>query len=174
MFHATGGHGCPDPDEMLQMEPCNVHSCHGYSWLALPWQSCHPLSPSERFNTSSLTTLEPGKHLPCMILYKFERWDGDRIPNDLDGSVTLSTKEQQYISAFHITIINYERWHWKFRFLSFTATEHLQHILKLVLALLFNWVYQMTTCDAQAWYTVCTREQWGLNIAWITYDSTRV
>jgi hypothetical protein len=68
MFHATGGHGCPDPDEMLQMEPCNVHSCHGYSWLALPWQSCHPMPPSERFNTSSLTTLEPGKHSPCMSL----------------------------------------------------------------------------------------------------------
>lgn len=22
------------------MEPCNTHSCHGYSWLTLPWQPC--------------------------------------------------------------------------------------------------------------------------------------
>lgn len=35
-----GGHKCPNPDELLQMEPCNSHSCHGYSWLALPWQPC--------------------------------------------------------------------------------------------------------------------------------------
>ncbi|KDR24128.1 Thrombospondin type-1 domain-containing protein 7B [Zootermopsis nevadensis] len=56
-----GGHNCPDPDEMLQMEPCNTHSCHGYSWLTLPWQSCHPLRPSERFNitANSVTTLDP-------------------------------------------------------------------------------------------------------------------
>ncbi|GLH10715.1 Uncharacterized protein GBIM_15621, partial [Gryllus bimaculatus] len=39
-----GGHPCPDPDEMLQMEPCNVHSCHGFSWLTLPWQPCRPLN----------------------------------------------------------------------------------------------------------------------------------
>ncbi|XP_071440668.1 thrombospondin type-1 domain-containing protein 7B-like, partial [Hetaerina americana] len=37
-----GGHPCPDPDEMLQMEPCNVHSCTGYSWMSLPWQECLP------------------------------------------------------------------------------------------------------------------------------------
>lgn len=64
MFQATGGHSCPDPDEMLQMEPCNTHSCHGYSWLTLPWQACHPLLPSEKLNvTSSITTPDPGKIL---------------------------------------------------------------------------------------------------------------
>ncbi|CAH0388371.1 unnamed protein product [Bemisia tabaci] len=34
------GHKCPDPDELLQVEKCNEHGCHGYSWLALPWKPC--------------------------------------------------------------------------------------------------------------------------------------
>jgi hypothetical protein len=72
MLHATGGHGCPDPDEMLQIEPCNMHSCHGYSWLTLPWQLCHPLPPSEKFNsTSSPTTLDPGKLLCVNFIQDF-------------------------------------------------------------------------------------------------------
>ncbi|XP_073989358.1 thrombospondin type-1 domain-containing protein 7A-like isoform X3 [Rhodnius prolixus] len=36
-----GGHACPDPDEMMQIEGCNTHGCHGYSWLTLPWQECN-------------------------------------------------------------------------------------------------------------------------------------
>ncbi|XP_039285521.1 LOW QUALITY PROTEIN: thrombospondin type-1 domain-containing protein 7A [Nilaparvata lugens] len=36
-----GGHPCPNPDEMLQMESCNSHGCHGYSWRTLPWQACN-------------------------------------------------------------------------------------------------------------------------------------
>ncbi|XP_054260593.1 thrombospondin type-1 domain-containing protein 7A-like [Macrosteles quadrilineatus] len=39
--HGPGGHPCPDPDEMLQMDGCNSHGCHGYSWLTLPWQPCN-------------------------------------------------------------------------------------------------------------------------------------
>lgn len=76
-FHATGGHGCPDPDEMLQMEPCNTHSCYGYSWLALPWQLCTPLPLSERFNTSSLTTLDPGKPSHTYCLFSMLTLGGD-------------------------------------------------------------------------------------------------
>lgn len=41
LFALTGGHPCPDPDEMLQIEGCNLHGCHGYSWMALPWQPCN-------------------------------------------------------------------------------------------------------------------------------------
>lgn len=37
----SGGHTCPDPDEMLQMDGCNSHGCHGYSWLTWPWQPCN-------------------------------------------------------------------------------------------------------------------------------------
>lgn len=37
----VGGHACPDPDEMMQIEGCNTHGCHGYSWLTLPWQECN-------------------------------------------------------------------------------------------------------------------------------------
>jgi hypothetical protein len=25
---------------MLQIEACNLHSCHGYSWFTMPWQRC--------------------------------------------------------------------------------------------------------------------------------------
>ncbi|CAB3372223.1 Hypothetical predicted protein [Cloeon dipterum] len=46
-----GGHPCPDPDEMLQIEACNLHSCHGYSWFALPWQKCEIQNSSSSFNT---------------------------------------------------------------------------------------------------------------------------
>ncbi|XP_075225413.1 thrombospondin type-1 domain-containing protein 7A-like [Lycorma delicatula] len=37
----SGGHSCPNPDEMMQMDGCNTHGCHGYSWRTLPWQPCN-------------------------------------------------------------------------------------------------------------------------------------
>ncbi|XP_047103075.1 thrombospondin type-1 domain-containing protein 7A-like [Schistocerca piceifrons] len=46
----VGGHPCPNPDEMLQIEPCNTHSCHGFSWRTLPWQPCTPV------NSTALST----------------------------------------------------------------------------------------------------------------------
>ncbi|XP_068083868.1 thrombospondin type-1 domain-containing protein 7B [Anabrus simplex] len=52
-----GGHSCPDPDEMLQIEPCNTHSCNGYSWLALPWQICH--SPPDNTTTDAPPVIGP-------------------------------------------------------------------------------------------------------------------
>ncbi|XP_059486112.1 thrombospondin type-1 domain-containing protein 7B-like isoform X2 [Neocloeon triangulifer] len=46
-----GGHPCPDPDEMLQIEACNLHSCHGYSWFTMPWQKCELQNSTSTLNT---------------------------------------------------------------------------------------------------------------------------
>ncbi|XP_026684530.1 thrombospondin type-1 domain-containing protein 7B [Diaphorina citri] len=36
-----GGHQCPPASEMTQIESCNTHDCHKFSWLTLPWQPCN-------------------------------------------------------------------------------------------------------------------------------------
>nr|CAD7429674.1 unnamed protein product [Timema monikensis] len=63
-----GGHGCPDPDEMLQIEPCNTHSCHGYSWFTLPWQPCQVFHSTTNIttNTTSLPQFPPELELDLL------------------------------------------------------------------------------------------------------------
>ncbi|KAL1139411.1 hypothetical protein AAG570_006395 [Ranatra chinensis] len=53
-----GGHPCPDPDEMLQIEGCNLHGCHGYSWMALPWQECNATCDREGYQTREVWCAE--------------------------------------------------------------------------------------------------------------------
>ncbi|CAG2057909.1 unnamed protein product, partial [Timema podura] len=38
---------------MLQIEPCNTHSCHGYSWFTLPWQPCQVFHSATNITTNS-------------------------------------------------------------------------------------------------------------------------
>uniref|UniRef100_A0A8D8QUS7 Thrombospondin type-1 domain-containing protein 7B n=1 Tax=Cacopsylla melanoneura TaxID=428564 RepID=A0A8D8QUS7_9HEMI len=38
---SPGGHHCPPKSEMTQIESCNTHDCHKFSWLTLPWQPCN-------------------------------------------------------------------------------------------------------------------------------------
>ncbi|CAH1396828.1 unnamed protein product [Nezara viridula] len=53
-----GGQACPDPDEMMQIEACNTHGCHGYSWMTLPYQECNGTCDREGYQTREVWCAE--------------------------------------------------------------------------------------------------------------------
>ncbi|CAB0001881.1 unnamed protein product, partial [Nesidiocoris tenuis] len=67
------GHPCPDPDEFMQIEGCNIHGCHGYSWMTLPWQECNATCDREGFQVREVWCSENQEQVPddkCLSLEK--------------------------------------------------------------------------------------------------------
>ncbi|KAF6210950.1 hypothetical protein GE061_014063 [Apolygus lucorum] len=67
------GHPCPDPDEFMQIEGCNTHGCHGYSWMTLPWQDCNATCDREGYQVREVWCSEKQEQVPddkCLTLEK--------------------------------------------------------------------------------------------------------
>lgn len=43
---------------MMQIEACNMHGCHGYSWMTLPYQECNGTCDREGYQTREVWCAE--------------------------------------------------------------------------------------------------------------------
>ena len=43
---------------MMQIEDCNTHGCHGYSWMTLPYQDCNGTCDREGYQTREVWCVE--------------------------------------------------------------------------------------------------------------------